>query len=146
MRVTNLTYIQFQYGLGLSESFYSWSLAINSIGSFVGGMLTGLLVRCIPYWYLFMSSLLTHIVGFILYAVANEGWILMISKFLAGYFVGAGFTLALSYYSESSVEYVDLMRKRKKEINDDTAERLKGYLFTIVTIGETLGSLAGPGK
>ena len=108
-------------------------------------MLSGLLVRCIPYWYLFMSSLLTHIVGFLLYAFTYEGWLLIISKFLSGYFLGAHFTLSLSYASESSVEYVDLMRRRKKKVDDGTTERVKGYLFSLVTIGECLGCFFGPG-
>lgn len=138
--------LQFEFGLGQSESFYSWLLATYNIGAGVGAVSSGFLVRCFPYWYLYMFSLLTHIVGYTICAITYEDWLLMISMFLSGYFIGAEMTLAYSYASESSVEYVELMRKRKKKVEEGTGLRVKSYLFSLQSVGYLCGNFLGPGK
>lgn len=139
-------YLQLESGLGQSESFYSWTLAVFNLGSLVGAILTGFIVQCIPYWYLILLGLILHTVGYIIYAVTYVGWLIMISKFMSGYFLGAQVTLALSYASKSSLEYVEVLREMEKKPDEGTAMRVRNYIFALQAIGISLGLLLGPGK
>ena len=138
--------MQFEFGLGQSESFYSWLLATYSIGGFVGATLSGLLVMYFPYSYLYIVSLLAHIVGFTLCATTYEDWLIMIAIFLSGCFAGAEITLAYSYASESSVEYIELMRKSKKKVEADTLSRVRSYRFALQSVAYLVGSLISTSK
>ena len=109
-------------------------------------MLSGLLVRCIPYRYLYGVSLLAHVVGYTVSAITYEDWLVVISMFLTGFFTGIGITLTFSYATESSVEYVELMRKRKETVEEGTVQRVKSYLFSLQSIGLLFGNLLGTGK
>ena len=117
-----------------------------NLGSLTGAILTGFLLLCIPYWYLILLGLILHTTGYILYAVTYVGWVIIISKFISGYFLGAQITLALSYASKSSLEYVEVQREMGKKSDESTAVRVRNYIFTLQSIGISLGFLLGPGK
>lgn len=130
-------------GLGKSESFYSWMIALFNIGAFIGAITCGCLVKYVPFWYLFMFSTSLHIAGYVLYAVTYNGWLMMVSKLLAGYFIGAETTLALAYFAKSSQEYTELMKEIGKKPQPWTA--LRNTLFSFLNLGRNIGCVLGPG-
>ena len=124
--------------------FYSWVITVFNMGAFIGGLGTGCLVKFIPYWYLILVSLVLHTVGYIAYAISNEGWLVMTSKLLSGYFIGAELTLALSYFAESSIDYEAAMTKLGKPT--DSGEGIRNKLFALHNIGVNIGYFLGPGN
>lgn len=138
------TYLQIEPGLGQSESFYSWVITLFNVGALIGGFGTGCLVKFIPYWYLFLVSLVLHTIGYVLYAISYEGWLIMMSKVLSGFFIGAELTLALSYFAESSIDYETAMKKLGKPV--DSSETVRNNLFALHNVGVNIGYFLGPGN
>ena len=114
------------------------------MGALIGGFGTGCLVKFIPYWYLILVSLVLHTVGYILYAISNEGWLIMTSKLLSGFFIGAELTLALSYFAESSIDYQAAMKELGKSV--ESSESVRNNLFALHNIGVNIGYFLGPGN
>ena len=104
------------------------------------------MVKYLPYCHLFLIALIAHIVGYVLYAVTYEGWVILISKFLAWWFLGSQRALALSYATSSSVEYVKALEETGQKIEENAAARIRDYLFSAQTIGICLGFFVGPGQ
>lgn len=132
-----------EVGLGQTESFYSTLISLFNVGALVGAVLCGFLVKCLPYWHLIMFSLFAHTIGYILYAVTYIGWIISVSKFLSGFFIGAELTLALSYFAESSVEYHNL--RSDIDLKSKSSSQLRNMLFSLHNIGVNIGYIFGPG-
>ena len=114
------------------------------MGALIGGFGTGCLVKFIPYWYLVLVSLVLHTVGYVVYAVSNEGWLIMTSKLLSGFFIGAELTLALSYFAESSIDYQAAMKELGKPV--ESSEVVRNNLFALHNIGVNIGYFLGPGN
>ena len=85
-----------------------------------------------------------HTVGYILYAISDEGWLIMTSKLLSGFFIGAELTLALSYFAESSIDYEKAMKKLGKPV--DSSETVRNNLFALHNVGINIGYFLGPGN
>ena len=126
--------------------FYSWLIAVFNFGSVFGAILSGFLVKCLPYWYLYVIGLVAHISGFLIYVLTYEGWLILISKFLSGYFLGVQWSLGISYVAKSSEEYVAVLQARGKRVDDGSVERVKRFVFSSQTVGTGIGFIVGPGK
>ena len=114
------------------------------MGALIGGFGTGCLVKFIPYWYLVLVSLVLHTVGYVIYAVTNEGWLIMTSKLLSGFFIGAELTLSLSYFAESSIDYQAAMKELGKPV--ESSEAVRNNLFALHNVGVNIGYFLGPGN
>ena len=136
--------LQIEPGLGESEAFYSWVITIFNVGAIIGSLMGGLLLKWVPYWHLVLSSLTLHTVGYILYAVADSGWLVMFSKLLSGVFIGAEMTLALAYFGESNQAYRAAV-KGLGEKKEGGACRVKHTLFALHSVGVNVGYVFGPG-
>ena len=130
-------------GLGESEAFYSWVITVFNVGAILGSLSGGLLLKWVPYWHLLLGSLVLHTLGYILYAVASSGWLIMLSKLLSGIFIGAEMTLALAYFGESNSSYKTAIKELGKE--DGKATRMKHQLFALHSVGINIGYVFGPG-
>lgn len=139
----NVEFLQIEPGLGESESFYSGVITLFNIGALIGAIVCGVLVKYIPYWHLILISLMTHTIGYVIYAVTYVGWLIMISKVLSGFFIGAEMALALSYFAESSVEYDLLLQDSGKKTSKVS---LKATLFALHNMGVSIGYIFGPGE
>ncbi len=137
-------FLQIEPGLGQTEAFYSWVITLFNVGALIGGFGTGCLVKFIPYWYLILVSLVLHTVGYIAYAVSTEGWLIMTSKLLSGFFIGAELTLALSYFAETSIDYQAAMKELGKPV--ESSEAVRNNLFALHNIGVNIGYFLGPGN
>ena len=122
--------------------FYSWVIALFNVGALVGAIGTGVLIKYIPYWHLILLTLIVHTVGYVLYAISYKGWVIMLSKFLSGIFIGGEMTLALSYFAETSAEYKNIWLQLGKKCDDSVVKR---RLFAWHNIGVGIGYVLGPG-
>jgi len=123
-------------------------IAAQNIGAAIGSLSMGLSVRRIPFLYLFLFGIFLHIVGYILYGIATEGWILLIGELCAGFYLGAQGTLSYSYATESAVTYVMTLKKRpsRSKHDQELEVKIRNLLFTLKTVGNSLGSFVGAGE
>ena len=136
--------MQLEPGLGESEAFYSWLITVFNIGAVVGALSTGMLLRCLPYWHMILTSLVLHSLGYIFYAVATAGWLIMLSKLMSGIYIGAQMTLALAYFGESNINYRSAIKQLGRD--EKKAIKMKHHLFALQSVGVNVGYIFGPGK
>ncbi len=134
-------------GLGESELFYSLIIAFVYIGSVFGGFFSAFLIKFIPYWYLFIFFISAHILGFVLYGVASQGWMLMLAMALVGVFTGSEVTLVFNYATDMSFMYVSAFKERGETFECDTtkAVQIRNYLYATHTFGYSIGFIIGSG-
>lgn len=137
--------IQIHHGLGKSEFFYSWTVTAYSIGEVAFAPLAGYATVCIPYWYILMIGIAFHIVGFVLYSLSTNGWMVLLSRVLSGAFAGIIETIAYSYISEKESDYeaahAEVYKSKKPK-----PMRIKEYVYSYLTVAITISYLLGPGK
>ena len=107
-------------------------------------MITGFLLKAIPYWHLNLTSLVFHVIGWVLYATAVNGWMLQLGRLLPGIFTGMHYTLAYTYFGESFEDYV----AAQKEL-DNYGERqaaVKDIVFAMHGIAMNLANIIGLGQ
>ncbi len=118
-----------------------------SFGAVIGSLSMGLLVKYLPYWYLFNVSLCVLIIGNILYATSYTAWCLLVAQLLIGFFIGAYLTLSYSYSIHSSVEYTELEQENNKTTHSESESfKIRDLLFAIEGVGRGVGSVIGPGS
>ena len=137
--------MQIEPGLGESELFYSLLISGTNVGTIIGGLVCGFLMRIVPYWYLWAVSLVAHTISYVMYCVVHQGWLMMISRLLAGYFAGATLTLGFSYFTDTSVLYVEELNRMRTGAKTES-ERVRNYLFATFSVSMNLGFILGPGK
>ena len=140
-------WIQVEPGLGESELFYSFVVTCLHIGSIIGGLVSAILLKYIPYWYLFLSFITSHILGCVLYGTATQGWVLIIAMFLVGLYLGAEVTLVFNYATDMSVEYVELLKEKgeKFECEKSKAVKIRNYLYASHSVGYGIGFIVATG-
>ncbi len=117
-----------------------------SFGAVIGSLSMGLLVKYLPYWYLFNVSLCVLVIGNILYATLYTAWCLLVAELLIGFFFGSYLTLSYSYSIDSSVEYTELEQENNKTTHSESESfKMRDLLFAIEGVGRGVGSVIGPG-
>ena len=133
-------FLQFEPGLGLSEGFYSWVISVKNIGGFLGGTAGVIFTTFLPYWFSFMISVACHTLGFLLYAVVTQGWMLIVGRLLVGIFTGLHRSLTFAYFAVTYEYYLREYKESKQYC------RVKDLLFALYTVSKSLGSLIGAGS
>ena len=131
-------------GLGLSESFYSWSITAINIGKLVGALLSGFLVKILPFWPVTFGALFLHTTGYLLYALATEGWMMIIARLMTGAFLGAEFTLAPAYFGKTYDKYLTALKDLGEKEN--SRFKAKDTLNAVHAISLAIGTAIGIGK
>ena len=129
----------------MSENVYTWSVSVNSIGAFLGGLTGGTLASTIPYWYSFLLALIFNALGFLLYATAQHGWVVVLARILVGMFSGLQRSLVFAYIGVSYQNYVEIQTRAGKEVNPAKYCRVKDILFSLYTISTSGGYFLGAG-
>ena len=132
-------------GLEQSEEFYSMTYVALFVGHTAAAVAIGLLFNLIPTWYLFLVSTLCHTLGYLLYALASKGWMMLLARWLAGMQLGAADTLVFAYYSVSFEKYTENLKALEK-FDEKRAAKVKGYLFSTSAIGYAVGFGFGIGS
>ena len=116
-------------------------------GAVIGSLSMGILVRYLPYWYLFNASLCALIIGNILYAVSYTAWHLLVAELIIGLYLGSYLTLSYSYSINSSVEYSQLQQENNKTTHSEReSSKMRDLLFGIEGMGRGIGFFIGPGS
>ena len=123
-------------GLEQSETFYSITYVVLFAGYSVSAVSVGFLFNHMPTWHLLFVSTLCHTIGYLIYALAMNGWMMIVARALAGLQLGAVESLVF-YYSLSFMKYTENLKKK--------AHRAKGYLFSTSNLGSILGYAFGSG-
>ena len=82
-------------------------------------------------------------IGWIIYAAAVDGWMVLLARLLVGTFIGMHYTLAFAYFGERFEDYV----AAQKEL-DNYGERqaaVKDILFALHGIAMYLAYIVGLG-
>ena len=133
-------------GLEQSETFYSLTYVALFGGYTLSAVAVGLLFNLIPTWYLFLVSTLCHTLGYLLYALATNDWMMILARGLAGLQLGAVEALSFSYYSVSFEKYTNNLKIIGKFDKEKTT-KYKGYLFSSYgTFGYAMGFVFAIGK
>jgi len=113
----------------------------------MSGLISAFLISVVPYWYQFVFFLSTKVFGFVLYGIANQGWVVLLGLFMAGMFNGAEVTLGFHYATDLSSKFTDAYLKRGDVIDDKDkkAVKLRNYFYAVHTGGYTLGFSIGTG-
>ncbi len=135
-------------GLGESEFFYSFTIASLYIGSITGGFLVAFLIKFMPYWYLFIFFISAHILGFVLYGVASQGWMLILAMALVGVFTGSETILVFNYATDMSFMYVSAFKERGEVYNCDRMKAIefRNYLYAFHSLGYSVGFIFATGQ
>ena len=131
-------------GLEQSEAFYSLTYVVLFVGYTLGAMGAGLLFNLIPTWYLFLVSTLCHTLGYLLYALATNGWMMLLARGLAGLQQGSIESLMFSYFAISFEKYTENLKTLGK-YEEKKAAKVKGYLFSTTSIAYVIGFGIGVG-
>ncbi len=107
--------------------------------------MSGVLVGYVPYWYLWAITFVTHILSYIIYCVVSQGWLIMISRLLAGYILGSLVTQSFAYFSSSSEEYVETQKKLGTKTDEKSVEKTRNMLFVTIAFGYSTGFIIGSG-
>ena len=121
-------------------------ISTTNLGTLVGGIAYGFLVRSVPYWHLFLVTLVSHTFGYVLYSLSYQGWLMMISRFLSGFSIGAIITLTFGYCTTSSQAYIEVKNDLGKQTDDKSSFQLRNYLFSALSFGQGAGFLIAAGK
>lgn len=132
-------------GLEQSEMFYSLTYVALFIGHTTSAVAVGLLFNIVSTWYLFLLSTLAHTAGYIFYATATSGWMMLVARWLAGVALGSVVSLTFSYYGVSFEQYQKDLKILGK-YDETKASKTKGYVFSSYRIGFVLGNSIGVGK
>jgi len=148
--LTHLTFLQVTPGLGGSEFFYSWVVTAYSIGEVTFGFVYAYLFNAVPYTYIFLSLIMSYILGSLLYAVASRGWMIWVARFLVG---GGCHTTQAAYFvyvAEREMDY-ETAYYSLQDHKDDAGKNRKGrmlkekmYAYCFLVIGAS--SLLGTGN
>ncbi|KAL5476236.1 hypothetical protein EMCRGX_G026157 [Ephydatia muelleri] len=105
-------------GLGESEIVYAWIVAMYSVGETIAAVGTGVLLHYFSYWSCYMFSVFLHLVGGVIYGLATNGVMMLVSRLLIGAHAGLGWSLAVAYYGERCEEY-DQLKLELKGMRED---------------------------
>ena len=131
-------------GLEQTETLYSLTYVVLFVSHAIAAVATGLLFNHIPTWYLLLVSTLCHILGYLLYALATSGWMMILARALAGLQTGSVDSLVFAYYSVSFEKYTENL-KTLDRFEETTAKKVKGYLFSSACIAYAIGYGLGVG-
>jgi len=137
--------LQIEPGLGLSETFYHWTISTYSVGQFLGSICAGFIVSRISFWYITLLALLTNITAYVFYATAISGWIMIIARLLAGLFGGSHNVISYTYFGVSYPVYLEALGKEQRVKEEQKTTKVKDKLFTLYAVAANLGILFGPG-
>lgn len=129
----------------MSEDVYTWSVSVNNLGGFLGGLSGGILASTVPYWYSFLLALLFNAIGFLIYATAHHGWVIIVARLLAGVFSGLQHSLVYAYIGVSYQNYVEILKHTGKKVQPTKYCRVKDIIFSLYTISTSGGYFLGAG-
>ena len=132
-------------GLQQSESFYSLTYSVYFMGHTTAAITSGLIFNLVPTWHLFLVTILFHTVGYLLYALCTNAWMMLVARGLAGIALGLGTSGSFAYFGVSCDKYAENLKILGK-FEEKKAARVKGFVFGTVNVANAIGFLIGGGE
>ena len=88
---------------------------------------------------------MSFIAGYLIYALATNGWMMLVARGLAGAQQGAVFSLVYAYDAVSFEKYRENLIALGK-YDEQIAEKRKVYLYSSNTLGNLVGYFMGVGN
>ena len=114
---------QFWPGLGASETVYAWAITAFGIGELAPTPLIGYLVDKLPYTSFLLIANVFNITGGVLYALAEEGWMVILARLLFG--MSASFKVVM-------LAYIGEMGARIDKLQENEGKKPVKYIFYII--------------
>lgn len=134
-------------GLGKSEVFYSSLIASFNIGSLLPPIIIAILdLLSVPIWYMWFSSILAFVIGFVIRGVTYIPVLIGVSSFLAGYYSGGHYASLYIYFAKSTLEYETYLRAESDEEASKRGSSIRNYLFGTIVVFVSLGQIFSNGK
>lgn len=147
-RYITVWYLQGNPGLGASETVYSLAAGMYNGGKIMGTLSVAIFTRHIGFKFLFTSGVTLQMIGFLIYGLSVNGWMIVLSRALVGFNSGIFIALPFAYFGKSVMEYSKLMeltRKKGKKLKNQLVY-LSGLITTsncVLTLSKVLfGSFA----
>ena len=106
----------------------------------MGTLSVAIFTRYVGFKLLFSSGVLLQMIGFLVYGLSNNGWMIVLSRALVGYNSGIFIALPFAYFGKSVMEYSNLMKLRRKK-----GRKLKNqliYLSGLITTSNCILTLS----
>ena len=120
-----------------------------SIGEVTFALVYAYLFHVVPYAYIFLSLIVSYILGSILYAVASSGWMIFVARFLVGGSCVLGESVFYVYVAEREVDYERAYYATQDRMDDvdgsKKQRKLKEKMYAYRTIGVGTAFLIGSG-
>ena len=118
-----------------------------SIGELISAPTSGFATKYIPYRYTILLSSISLALGALIYAVAVQGWMILIARLFLGINLGSGLVLISTYLGETAIE-VTSRREAAGQIpkQGNGGATLKDKLFIWYTFTNYAGYLVGSGE
>jgi len=136
-----LIFLQISPGLGQSEFFYSGVVTGYSIGEVTFALVYAYLFHVVPFTYIYLSLMMSYILGSLLYAVPSSGWMILVSRFLVGGSSVINQAVFFVYVAEREVDY-ETAYYSAQDHKDDAGRSMKRrmlkekmYAYRILGIG-----------
>ena len=120
-----------------------------SIGAVTFGLVYAYLLHVVPYTYIFLSLIVSYILGSVLYAVASHGWMILVARFLVG---GASVITQAAFYvyiAEREGDYETAYYATQDHIDDTDGSKkqrkLKEKMYSYRTLAVGIAELIGTG-
>jgi len=120
-------------------------MSVFSVGEFLGAVIGSIASSRLPYWYSITGALLCHITGYVVYAIATSGWMIIVARIMSGTFVGMQTVIAFSYFGVSYQDYLDALEPEGRNKEETKATRVKDALFSFYAVAVQTGTSVGPG-
>lgn len=149
-------------GFGKSEAFYSLALTAFSSGSIIAAPVIGFITLCVPYFFILLSATLVHTASNLMYGLATQGWMVLLSYFLLGLSFKAFKVVTLSYAGSKESDYINAYIEHKRinlkaEVQGKEYEhtnhpiqakdvKIKKTVFIFMGVSIYLPAIVGPGK
>ena len=133
-------------GLQQSEEFYSLAFTLFFFGHTSSAITNGLFFNYIPTWYLFLTAVVTHTLGYLFYASASNGWMMLVARGLAGISLGLVTSVTFTYFGVTYERYIENQKILGTYSGEEKSEQMKGYIFSTLNNGILLGPPIGLGK
>jgi len=144
-----LTSFQVPPGIDQSEFFYSWVVTAYGIGEVTFALVYSGLYNVVPYTCIFLTLIVSYILGYLLYAVASCGWVILVARFLIGVISVLGESAFFVYVAEREVDYetaYNATRGRMDDVDGRKKQRsLKEKMYVYRAIGAGTAYLIGTG-
>ena len=118
---------------------YSVASTLFNGGSLVGALSVVILTKRISYKSIMLIGPILQVLGYCIYGLSVAGWMAALGRGFIGFSHGATLSVALSYYSVSTIEYNKLAASLNKPEKPGIRKTLMIAHISVAGLGYSIG-------